>query len=59
MGVSPMSSATNDPEFPLRYRADAGHFHVWGYGGADAAAHTTHPRHLADVWLALNAVRAP
>jgi hypothetical protein len=51
--------ATTDVEFPLQYRADAGRFHVWGYGGADAAAHATHARHLADVWLALDAVGAP
>jgi len=51
--------ATLDPEFPLHSRADAGRFHVWGYGGADAAAHMTHARHLADVWLALDAAGAP
>jgi hypothetical protein len=46
--------AADDPEFPLRYRADCGKFHVWGYGGQDAQAHMTHARHLADVWRALD-----
>jgi len=45
--------ATLDPDFPLLYRADLGRFHVWGYGGTDAQAHMTHPRHLADVIQAL------
>ena len=47
--------AATDPEFPLRYRSDLGNFHVWGYGGTNAAAHMTHARHLADVWKALDA----
>jgi len=60
--------ATRDPEFPLRWRADVGHFHAWGYGGVDAAAHAahaahathaTHVRHLADVWRALDEAGAP
>lgn len=46
--------AASDPEFPLRYRADAGNFHVWGYAGEDAQAHLTHARHMADVWIALD-----
>jgi hypothetical protein len=46
-------AAARDPEFPLRYRSDTGNFHVWGYGGEDAAAHLTHVRHMADVWMAL------
>jgi hypothetical protein len=51
--------ATLDPEFPLLTRSDIGHFHVWGYDGADAAAHVTHVRHLADVWKTLDAAGAP
>jgi hypothetical protein len=47
--------ATNDPLFPLLTRADRGRFHLWGYGGSDAQAHMTHARHIADVWLALDA----
>ncbi len=48
-------AATLDPEFPLLTRTDVGHFHVWGYDGADAQAHLTHVRHLAEVWKALDA----
>ncbi len=51
--------ATLDPEFPLLTRCDVGHFHVWGYDGADAQAHLTHVRHLADVWKALDAAGEP
>src|SRR2546421_1002916 len=51
--------ATLDPEFPLLTRTDVGHFHVWGYDGADAPAHLTHVRHLADVWKALDAAGEP
>ena len=47
--------ATLDPDFPLVSRTDVGRFHVWGYAGTDAAAHMTHPRHIADVWKALDA----
>lgn len=50
--------ATLDPEFPLLTRADAGNFHVWGYGGNDAMAHMTHPRHMADVWAAFDDAEA-
>jgi hypothetical protein len=46
--------ATNDKDFPLRHRADAGRLHVWYYAGTNAPAHLTHPRHLADVWRALD-----
>lgn len=46
---------TGDPRFPLIERADLGRFHLWGYGGSDADAHTTHARHIADVWRALDA----
>jgi hypothetical protein len=52
-------AATLDPEFPLLTRTDVGHFHVWGYDGADAQAHLTHVRHLADMWMALDAVGKP
>src|SRR6185503_10812897 len=51
--------ATLDPEFPLLTRADVRDFHVWGYDGADAQAHLTHVRHLADVWRALDAAGEP
>lgn len=51
--------ATLDSEFPLLTRTDVGHFHVWGYDGADAQAHLTHVRHLGDVWKALDAAGAP
>ncbi len=44
--------ATLDPLFPLLSRFDQGGFHVWGYGGTDAQAHMTHPRHIADIWRA-------
>lgn len=50
--------SADDPDFPLRHRADQGRFHVWYYDGTNAPAHLTHPRHLADVWRALDA-RAP
>lgn len=46
--------ASNDPDFPLRSRADSGRFHVWGYDGTDAQAHLTHARHMADVWNVLD-----
>jgi len=52
-------AATLDPEFGLLTRSDLGHFHVWGYDGADAQAHLTHVRHLADVWKALDAAGEP
>jgi hypothetical protein len=45
--------ATRDPLFPLKFRFDQGAFHVWGYGGKDAQAHMTHPRHIADIWKAV------
>ncbi|HEV8378405.1 MAG TPA: hypothetical protein VGQ99_01640 [Tepidisphaeraceae bacterium] len=51
--------ATLEAEFPLLTRSDVGNFHVWGYDGADAPAHLTHVRHLADVWMALDAAGAP
>lgn len=55
--VTPESvPAAKDPDFPLRSRADSGNFHIWGYDGADAQAHMTHARHLADVWNVLDAV---
>lgn len=46
--------ATLDPQFPLLYRADKGHLHIWGYGGEDLHAHLTHVRHIADIWMALD-----
>lgn len=53
------SPASSDEDFPLLYRADIGHLHLWGYGGEDAQAHMTHVRHLADVWMALDACGEP
>jgi hypothetical protein len=47
--------ATLDPLFPLLYRADKGRLHIWGYGGDDLHAHLTHVRHIADIWMALDA----
>jgi hypothetical protein len=45
--------AALDKDFPLLWRADAGNLHIWGYGGTNAQAHMTHPRHIADIWKAL------
>jgi hypothetical protein len=54
--ITPGSTvASRDPDFPLQYRSDLGNFHVWGYGGTNGAAHLTHLRHLADVWMAVDA----
>ena len=47
------SAAASDKDFPLLRRADTGYLHVWGYGGTNAQAHMTHPRHVADIWKAL------
>jgi len=47
------SPAASDKDFPLLSRADAGNLHVWGYGGTNAQAHMTHPRHIAEVWRAI------
>ena len=51
----PMNStpAASDKNFPLLSRADARNLHVWGYGGTNAQAHMTHPRHIAEVWRAI------
>ena len=46
--------ATNDPEFPLKCRADLGGLHIWNYAGTDAQAHLTHVRHVAELWKALD-----
>ena len=52
--VAPNSSpAASDKDFPLLRQADAGNLHVWGYGGTNAQAHMTHPRHIAEVWRAI------
>jgi hypothetical protein len=45
--------AASDKDFPLLRRADVGNLHVWGYGGTNAQAHMTHPRHMADLWKAI------
>lgn len=45
-------TATN--AFPLLGRADAGNFHVWSYGGTNAAAHMAHVHHAAEVWRAID-----
>ena len=56
--TAPVSSnsvpAANDADYPLLARSDAKGLHVWSYAGADGQAHTTHARHLADVWRALD-----
>ena len=49
--------AAAEPTYPLRLRADAGRLHVWGYAGREAGAHLVHPRHLADVWRAVDAAK--
>jgi hypothetical protein len=52
--VEPGSApAAADKDFPLLRRADSGNLHVWGYGGTNAQAHMTHPRHSADIWNAI------
>lgn len=48
-------AAAHDPDFPLLKRTDVGGLRIWSYGGTDAQAHMTHARHVADVWLALDA----
>ena len=50
--------STQDKDFPLLSRFDAVGFHVWAYGGTDAQAHMTHPRHIADIWRALDEKRS-
>lgn len=50
-------SAADEPRYPLLTRADRGRFHIWSYAGEDAQSHMTHPRHLADVWRALDLAR--
>ena len=52
-GVPNSSRAASDKDFPLLSQADAGNLHVWGYGGTNAQAHMTHPRHIAEVWRAV------
>lgn len=47
--------AADDPRYPLVYRADVGRLHVWGYAGIDAQAHMTSVRHMADLWMAMDA----
>jgi len=48
-------AASSDQTYPLLYRSDIGNFHVWSYGGRDGMAHMTQARHLAEIWLALDA----
>lgn len=59
--MAPASSepAAKDPDYPLIERFDKGNLHVWNYGGTDAGAHTTHVRHIAETWRALNAAGCP
>ena len=52
--AAPRLASAGDGDFPLLRRADAGCFHIWGYAGTNAAAHTSHAHHLADVWMALD-----
>jgi hypothetical protein len=51
--------AASDPDYPLIERSGRGGFHAWGYGGTDAGAHMTHPRHIADIWKACDAAGLP
>ncbi len=41
------------PDYPLLETFDEQGLHIWGYGGTDAQAHMTHPRHIADIWRAV------
>lgn len=52
-------AAAKDPEFPLIERFDEDNLHVWNYGGTTTFAHTTHVRHIAETWRALNAAGRP
>ena len=47
--ANPELSASQDPNYPLLRTFAKGNWHVWSYAGTDAGAHTTHPRHLADI----------
>ncbi|ARU41753.1 hypothetical protein CCB80_11630 [Armatimonadetes bacterium Uphvl-Ar1] len=47
--ANPELSASQDPSYPLLRTFAKGNWHVWSYAGTDAGAHTTHPRHLADI----------
>lgn len=51
--------AAHDPNFPLLSVAERGRFFGWQYGGTGPDAHTTHARHLADIWKALQPATAP
>lgn len=51
--------AAKDPDFPLIERFDRGNLHVWNYGGTTTFAHTTHVRHIAETWRALNVTGRP
>jgi len=51
-GALPASAP--DLAYPLLVRYEKGGLHVWGYGGADAEAHVTHERALAEFWKALD-----
>lgn len=56
--IAPGSTpAAAEPRYPLLTRADRGRFHIWSYAGDDAESHMTHPRHLAEVWQALDTAR--
>lgn len=47
--------ATQEETFPLLHLARRNGLQIWFYGGKDAAAHTTHPRHLGQIWKSLDA----
>lgn len=47
--------AARDESFPLLSVAGRNGLQIWFYGGRDAAAHTTHPRHLGEIWKSLDA----
>ncbi|HJP83139.1 MAG TPA: hypothetical protein VJ835_06490 [Fimbriimonadaceae bacterium] len=58
MLADPTLPPTRGKDFPLLSRFDSVGFHVWAYGGTDAMAHMTHPRHIADIWRALDEKRS-
>ena len=49
-GVWADAKSPNDPDYPLLRSYQKGGFFALHYGGTDAAAHTTHIRHLAELW---------
>ncbi|CAN5436596.1 hypothetical protein BH09SUM1_BH09SUM1_17900 [soil metagenome] len=53
--IAPGSTpAASDPAYAIKTRADKGSLHIWLYDGKDPGAHMTHPRHMAELWAALD-----